>query len=76
MRYAIIIEPGERNYSAYIPDVPGCVATGRTEVEVKQRIHEALDLHLAGLREDGIKCPEATSLCDYLEVDDAACVGS
>lgn len=73
MRYAIIIEPGERNYSAYIPDVPGCVATGRTEAEVKQRIHEALDLHLAGLREDGIECPAPTSLCDYLEVQTAAC---
>jgi len=73
MRYAIIIEPGERNYSAYIPDVPGCVATGRTEADVKQRIHEALDLHLAGLQEDGIEFPAATSLCDYLEVETAAC---
>ena len=45
MRYAIIIEPGQRNFSAYVPDLPGCVATGKTETEVKQRLHEAIELH-------------------------------
>lgn len=72
MRYAIIIEPGAKNYSAYIPDLPGCVATGRTEAEVKQRLQEAMDLHLAGLQEDGVEIPAPSSLCDYLEVDTAA----
>ena len=72
MRYAIIIEPGERNFSAYVPDLPGCVATGRTEDEVKRRMHEAIDLHLAGMREDGEEIPEPSSLCDYVEVETAA----
>jgi predicted RNase H-like HicB family nuclease len=72
MRYAIIIEPGERNYSAYVPDLPGCVATGQTEAEVKQRMQEAIDLHLAGLQEDGLEIPAPASLCDYVEVETAA----
>ncbi len=72
MRYAIIIEPGERNYSAYIPDLPGCVATGLTEEDVKHRLQEAVDLHLAGLREDGSEIPAPSSLCDYVEVGSAA----
>jgi predicted RNase H-like HicB family nuclease len=57
MRYAIIIETGRKNYSAYVPDLPGCVATGRTETEVKQRLQEAIELHLSGLAEDGLKPP-------------------
>jgi predicted RNase H-like HicB family nuclease len=69
MRYAIIIEPGPRNYSAYVPDLPGCVATGNTEAEVKQRLHEAIDLHLAGLHENGIEAPEPITLCGYVEVE-------
>lgn len=72
MRYAIIIEPGERNYSAYVPDLPGCVATGRTETEVKHRMQEAIDLHLAGMQEDGLEIPAPSSLCDYVEVETAA----
>jgi predicted RNase H-like HicB family nuclease len=71
-RYAIIIEPGERNYSAYVPDLPGCVATGRTEAEVKDRLSAAIDMHLAGLQEDGLEVPLPSSLCDYLEVETAA----
>lgn len=72
MRYAIIIEPGERNFSAYVPDLPGCVATGQTETEVKQRLQEAIDLHLTGMQEDGLEIPTPSSLCDYVEVDTAA----
>jgi predicted RNase H-like HicB family nuclease len=52
MRYAIVIEKGERNYSAYFPDLPGCIATGKNLVEVTQRMSEAIELHLRGLRED------------------------
>lgn len=67
MRYAMIIEPGERNYSAYLPDLPGCVATGRTIDELRQRMGEAVELHLKGLREDGLPIPEPTTLTDYIE---------
>ena len=55
MRYAMIIEKGERNYSAYLPDLPDCIATGTTLDEVKQRMKEAVELHLRGMREMG--CP-------------------
>ena len=67
MRYAMIIEKGERNYSAYLPDLPGCVATGKTLEEVKQRMSEAVELHLRGMREDGLLIPEPTSLVEYVE---------
>lgn len=67
MRYAMIIETGSRNYSAYLPDLPGCVATGRTLDEVRQNMREAIEIHLAGLREDGVRIPEPTTLADYVE---------
>ena len=67
MRYAMIIEQGEQNYSAYLPDLPGCIATGKTIEELKQRTSEAIELHLRGLREDGLAIPESTSLAEYVE---------
>ncbi|MGZ8847863.1 MAG: type II toxin-antitoxin system HicB family antitoxin [Pyrinomonadaceae bacterium] len=67
MRYAMIIEQGERNYSAYLPDLPGCIATGKTLEELKQRMSEAIELHLRRMREDGLPIPEPTSLADYVE---------
>ncbi len=67
MRYAMIIEKGERNYSAYLPDLPDCIATGTTLDEVKQRMKEAVELHLRGMREDGLPIPEPTSLVEYVE---------
>ena len=67
MRYAMIIETGERNYSAYLPDLPGCIATGNTLEEVRKRMREAIELHLAGMREDGLPIPETTTLADYVE---------
>ena len=67
MRYAIIIEKGERNYSAYVPDLPGCIATGKTVEEVKRRMNEAVAMHLRGMREDGLPIPEPTSLVEYVE---------
>ena len=67
MRYAMIIEPGERNYSAYLHDLPGCVATGETIDELRQRMTKAIELHLQGMREDGLPIPEPTSLADYVE---------
>jgi len=67
MRYAMIIETGKRNYSAYLPDLPGCVATGKTIEEVRQHMREAIELHLQGMREDGLPIPNPTSLADYIE---------
>jgi predicted RNase H-like HicB family nuclease len=67
MRYAMIIEQGERNYSAYLPDLPGCIATGKTIEELKTRMSEAIELHLRGMREDGLPVPEPTSLAEYVE---------
>lgn len=67
MRYAMIIEKGERNYSAYLPDLPGCIATGKTVEEVKRRMREAVELHLRGMREDGLTIPEPTSMAEYVE---------
>jgi len=68
MRYAIVIENAGGNYSAYVPDLPGCVATGATIAEAEQHIREAIEFHLEGLREDGIPIPEPSSRVDYVEV--------
>ena len=67
MRYVMIIETGKGNYSAYLPDLPGCIATGKTLEEVRQRMREAIELHLAGMREGGLPIPKPTSLVDYVE---------
>lgn len=72
MRYAIVIEKANGNYSAYAPDVPGCAATGATLEEVKQQIQEALEFHFEGLQEDGLPIPEPTSYSDWIEVDSPA----
>ncbi len=68
MRYAIVIEKAEGNYSAYVPDLPGCVATGSTVEEAESQIREAIEFHLDGLREDGSPIPEAASRVDYVDV--------
>lgn len=68
MRYAIVIEKAEDNYSAYVPDLPGCVATGATVEEAETQIHEAIEFHLEGLREDGLPVPHPTSRVEYVEV--------
>jgi predicted RNase H-like HicB family nuclease len=67
MRYVMIIETGKKNYSAYLPDLPGCIATGKTLEEVRQRMREAIELHLAGMRQDGLPISKPTSLVDYVE---------
>jgi predicted RNase H-like HicB family nuclease len=67
MKYAVIIEAGERNYSAYVPDLPGCIATGRTLEEVKQVMREAIAFHIEGLKLEGLPVPEPTTLAEYLE---------
>lgn len=67
MRYAIVIEKTPNNYSAYAPDLPGCAATGATLAEIQEQIKEAIEFHLAGLREEGLPIPESTTLCEYVE---------
>ncbi len=62
MRYLIIIEKGETSYGAYAPDLPGCGAVGATVEEVHQLIQEAIEMHLEGLREDGLPIPEPSTL--------------
>ena len=68
MRYAIVIEKAEDNYSAYVPDLPGCIATGATVAEVESEIREAIIFHLEGLREDGLPVPPGESTVDYVDV--------
>ena len=68
MRYAIVIEKAEGNYSAYVPDLPGCIATGGTVVEVESEIREAISFHLEGMREDGVPVPEPSSQVEYINV--------
>jgi predicted RNase H-like HicB family nuclease len=68
MRYAIVVERAGNNFSAYVPDLPGCIATGKTLEETEQRIREAVELHLQGLREDGLPVPEPASRVEYVEV--------
>ena len=68
MRYAIVIEKAESNYSAYVPDLPGCVSTGSTVEEVEVQIREAIEFHLDGLREDGVPIPEPSSRVEYVDV--------
>ncbi len=69
MKYAIVIEhaPGS-NYSAYVPDLPGCIATGESVEEIKRLMKEGIEFHLEGMRLDGEPIPEPTTLVDYAEV--------
>ncbi len=66
--HAIVIEKVEKNYGAYVPDLPGCVATGKTIEATEREIREAIEFHLRGLREDGLPIPEPSSRVDYVEV--------
>ncbi len=68
MRYAIVIETAGDNFSAYVPDLPGCVATGETLEDTEERIREAIQDHLDGLRADSLPVPPASSRVDYVEV--------
>lgn len=67
-RFLIIIEEGEHNYSAYVPDLPGCVATGHTREEVERNMHEAIILHLEGMIEDQEPIPASQSIAEYIDV--------
>jgi predicted RNase H-like HicB family nuclease len=67
MRYAVVIEQAEGNLSAYVPDLPGCVATGETVPAVEENIREAIRLHIEGLREDRLPVPKPRAIAEYVE---------
>jgi predicted RNase H-like HicB family nuclease len=68
MRFAVVIEKGAKNYSAYVPDLPGCVSVGDTLDEVKAEIRETIAFHIEGMREDGLPIPSPTSEGNFVEV--------
>jgi predicted RNase H-like HicB family nuclease len=67
MRYAIVIEKANGNYSAYVPDLPGCIAAGPTVEAVEQEIRDAIRFHIEGLKADGLEVPAPTSIADYVD---------
>jgi predicted RNase H-like HicB family nuclease len=67
-RFLIVIEKADGNYSAYSPDLPGCVATGATVEEVKKNMHQAIEMHIKGLQEDNLPIPDARSIAEYVAV--------
>lgn len=67
-RYLIVIEPTDSGFSAYSPDVPGCVATAHTQPDVERAMQDAIRFHLAGLREEGQPIPQANTSAAYVEV--------
>ena len=67
-RYLVIFEKANGNYSAYSPDIPGCIATGKTHEEAEKNIKEAISFHIEGLKEDGLPLPEPASFTEYIEV--------
>jgi predicted RNase H-like HicB family nuclease len=68
MKYAVVIEKGESSYGAYVPDLPGCIASGETREEVLRLIHEAIEFHIQGLKEDGEIIPIPSSSIEIIEV--------
>ena len=68
MKYAVVIEKAESNYSAFVPDLPGCVATGLTIEEVEEQIRDAIEFHIEGMRQDGEEVPQPSSSVEYIEV--------
>ena len=67
-KYLVIFEKAGDNYSAYSPDIPGCIATGSTQKDVEKNIREAISFHIEGLLEDGLPTPEPSSFTEYIEV--------
>lgn len=67
-RFLIILEKANKNYSAYSPDLPGCVATGKTRTEAKKNMYEAIEMHLEGMQEDKEIIPRATAIAEYVMV--------
>jgi predicted RNase H-like HicB family nuclease len=68
MKYAVVIEKAEGSFGAYVPDLPGCIAAGETEDEVKRLIQEAIEFHIEGLKENGEPVPTPSSSVEFIEV--------
>lgn len=68
MKYAVVIEKAGSNFSAYVPDLPGCIATGKSTEEIEVRIREAIEFHLEGMREEGEEIPDPSSSVEYVAV--------
>lgn len=68
MKYAVVIEKAELNYSAYVPDLPGCIATAKTVSAVEIAIREAIEFHIEGMKQGGEIIPEPSSAVEYVEV--------
>jgi predicted RNase H-like HicB family nuclease len=68
-RFLVVIEKAAENYAAYVPDLPGCIATGKTREETEQNIHEAILMHVQGMREDNLPIPEAERFAEYIAVE-------
>ena len=67
-KFAVVSEGGANNLSAYVPDLPGCITTGKTVEEIERNIREAIELHLEGLLEDGEPIPEPSTAVSYIEM--------
>ncbi len=67
MRYAVVIEKAGDNYSAYVPDLPGCIATGESVGAVENEIRDAIRFHIDGLKDDGIPAPLPSAVAEYVE---------
>lgn len=68
-RFLVVIEKAKNNYSAYSPDLPGCVATGATREETEKNMHEAIGMHVQGMKEDKLPIPESNSYAEYVAVE-------
>ena len=68
MKYGVVIEKGNANYSAYVPDLPGCIATGSSLDEVRRLMKEAIEFHIEGMQQDHEPVPEPSTSCEYIEV--------
>ena len=74
-RFLIVIEKPNKNYSAYSPDLPGCVATGATREEAEKNMYEAIEMHIQGLLEDKLAIPESKSFAEYMAVAEKSIMG-
>ncbi|MFH0988936.1 MAG: type II toxin-antitoxin system HicB family antitoxin [bacterium] len=67
-RFLIVVEKVNNNFSAYSPDLPGCVATGATKEETERNMHQAIELHIQGMKQDNLPVPESTSIAEYVVI--------
>ena len=74
-RFLVVIEKANNNYSAYSPDLPGCVATGATREEAEKNMYEAIEMHIEGLLDDKLPIPESKSFAEYVAVAEKSCIG-